>query len=208
MAETVLAIAEQHSGQLNRVSLETVAAAQAIAQQMGWQVEVAVLGSGIAAVAQQLAAFQAAKVYALESPQLARYTADAYTHALRSFLSTHTPQLILLPHIVVDEAVHRRRRAPGLSAEAKELHVDVVPEFARIRIGNRHGIPVEFAAVPHRDLASALQRIAFRALESVEFRIARIEPPQHAVEGAVLQHQHHDVLDLSAKIAHASLLRF
>ena len=91
MAETVLAIAEQHSGQLNRVSLETVAAAQAIAQQMGWQVEIAVLGSGIAAVAQQLAAFQTAKVYALESPQLARYTADAYTHALRSFLSTPRP---------------------------------------------------------------------------------------------------------------------
>ncbi len=98
MAETVLAIAEQHSGQLSRVSLETVAAAQAIAQQMGWQVEVAVLGSGIAAVAQQLAAFQTTGVYALESPQLAHYTADAYTHALRSFLSTHTPKLILLPH--------------------------------------------------------------------------------------------------------------
>jgi electron transfer flavoprotein alpha subunit len=98
MADTVLAIAEQHSGQLSRISLETVAAAQAIAKQMGWQVELAVLGSDVTAAAQDLAAFQSARVYALASPRLERYTADGYTHALRTFLATHPCKLILLPH--------------------------------------------------------------------------------------------------------------
>ena len=98
MAETILVIAEQHSGQLNRVSLETVAAAQSIAKDTGWSVEIAVLGSGIGGVAQELAAKQAAKIHALESPQLAAYTADAYIHALREFLAAHPSRLILLPH--------------------------------------------------------------------------------------------------------------
>ena len=98
MAEMILVIAEQHAGHLNRVSLETVAAAQAIAKDIGGTVEIAVLGSEMATAAQELASKQAAKLYALTSPQLAAYTADAYVHTLREFLATHSYKLILLPH--------------------------------------------------------------------------------------------------------------
>ncbi len=44
MAEKILVIAEQREGRLNRVSLETVAAAQSLAKQAGWALEAAVLG--------------------------------------------------------------------------------------------------------------------------------------------------------------------
>ncbi len=98
MAEMILVIAEQHAGHLNRVSLETVAAAQAIAKDIGGTVEIAVLGSEISAAAQELASKQAAKLYAITSPQLATYTADAYVYTLREFLATHSYKLILLPH--------------------------------------------------------------------------------------------------------------
>ncbi len=98
MAEMILVIAEQHAGHLNRVSLETVAAAQAIAKDIGGTVEIAILGSGIGSVAQELAGRQAAKIYALASPQLDAYTADAYVYTLREFLATHSYKLILLPH--------------------------------------------------------------------------------------------------------------
>jgi len=49
MPETILVVAEQREGKLNRVSYETVAGAQAIAAEMGWQVEAAILGSGVQA---------------------------------------------------------------------------------------------------------------------------------------------------------------
>ncbi len=39
MADTILVIAEQREGKLNRVSLETITAAQAIAAETGWTVE-------------------------------------------------------------------------------------------------------------------------------------------------------------------------
>ena len=56
MPETILVVAEQHAGKLNRVSWETIAGAEAIASEMGWQVEAAAVGNGIGAVASELAA--------------------------------------------------------------------------------------------------------------------------------------------------------
>ncbi|HET9086245.1 MAG TPA: electron transfer flavoprotein subunit alpha/FixB family protein [Acidobacteriaceae bacterium] len=98
MADSILVVVEQQQGKLNRVSFETVAAAQSIAKDTGWQVEIAVLGSGMEAIAQELATKNAAKVYAIESPQLAAYTSDAYVHVLKQFLSDKRPKLVLMPH--------------------------------------------------------------------------------------------------------------
>ena len=62
MADTILVIAEQREGKLNRVSLETIAAAQAIAAETGATVEAALFGSGITGIAQEIAAKKLAKV--------------------------------------------------------------------------------------------------------------------------------------------------
>src|SRR5579885_3572522 len=98
MEETIVVIAEQREGKLNRVSFETLTAAQAIAAETGWTLEAAVVGSNIEAVAQEIAKAKVGKVCAIESPQLERYTADAYVAALKQFVSTKQPKLVLMPH--------------------------------------------------------------------------------------------------------------
>jgi electron transfer flavoprotein alpha subunit len=98
MSETILVVAEQREGKLNRVSFETIAAAHAIAKETGWAVEVVLPGDNLSAPAAELAARSAAKVYALESPALANYTSDAYVDALKHFLANKQPQLVLFPH--------------------------------------------------------------------------------------------------------------
>lgn len=98
MADTIQVIVEQQQGKLNRISLETIAAAQAIAKDTGWPLEIAVLGSDTGAIARELAGWNAARVYAIESPQLAVYTSDAYVYALKSFLAEKRPKLVLMPH--------------------------------------------------------------------------------------------------------------
>ena len=99
MAETILVIVEQQQGKLNRVSLETLTGAQAIAVATGWSVEAAVVGgSNIAAVANEVAAKKVAKVYAVQSAKLDPYTPDAFTAALKQFLSDKKPKLVLMPH--------------------------------------------------------------------------------------------------------------
>jgi electron transfer flavoprotein alpha subunit len=98
MADSILVVVEQRQGKLNRVSWETIAAGQAIAAQTGWTLEAAVAGSGVAAIAGEVAGKKLAKVYAVESAKLEPYTPDAFAHGLKSFLETHPAKLVLMPH--------------------------------------------------------------------------------------------------------------
>ena len=98
MPETILVIVEQREGKLNRVSWETLAAGQALAAETGWTLEVAVVGSGVGAIAGELAAKKVAKVYDVEAPALSAYTPDAFSAALKQFLETKQPKLVLMPH--------------------------------------------------------------------------------------------------------------
>jgi electron transfer flavoprotein alpha subunit len=98
MADTILVVVEQREGRLNRVSLETLTGAQAISAQTGWPVEAAVVGDGVSSVAREIAGVKVDKVYVLDSPQLQSYTPDAFSYALKGFLSQHQPRLVLMPH--------------------------------------------------------------------------------------------------------------
>src|SRR6266542_3696221 len=101
MAETILVIAEQREGRLNRVSLETVAAAQALTKQTGWTVVAVVVGgagTGAASPAAELARCAVAKVYAIEDASLELYTPDGFVSALQAFIAQRKPKLVLLPH--------------------------------------------------------------------------------------------------------------
>jgi electron transfer flavoprotein alpha subunit len=90
----VLAILEHQNGRLHRMSWETLAAAQ----QMGAEVEAAVVGSGIGALAQEVASKKVGRVYAVEHALLENYTADGYTAAVEALIRKANPDLVLFPH--------------------------------------------------------------------------------------------------------------
>jgi electron transfer flavoprotein alpha subunit len=98
MSGQILVVAEQREGKLNRVSLETVAAAQAIGRDTGWPVEAVLPGHQTEGLAQELAGLKLEKVYDLEGASLEAYTSDAYVHALKEMVSRLQPKLILFPH--------------------------------------------------------------------------------------------------------------
>ena len=98
MPDTILVVVEQREGKLNRVSWETITAAQAIAAATGWTLEAAVVGSKASALASEVAAKKVAKVYAVESAKLEPYTPDAFAAGLKQFLATKQPKLVLMPH--------------------------------------------------------------------------------------------------------------
>jgi electron transfer flavoprotein alpha subunit len=98
MPGQILVVAEQREGKLNRTSLETLAAAQAIARDTGWPVELVLPGFETVNLARELAAYRANKVYDLSGDSLAAYTSDAYVHALRELITSLQPQLVLFPH--------------------------------------------------------------------------------------------------------------
>ncbi|MBZ5599869.1 MAG: electron transfer flavoprotein subunit alpha/FixB family protein [Acidobacteriia bacterium] len=98
MPETILVVVEQREGKLNRVSWETLTAGQALAAETGWTLEAAVVGSGVAGFANEIALKKLAKVYAIESAKLEPYTPDAFVAALKQFLASHPTKLVLMPH--------------------------------------------------------------------------------------------------------------
>jgi electron transfer flavoprotein alpha subunit len=95
---SILVVVEQREGKLNRASWETITAGQALAADTGWPLEAAVVGSGVAAFANEVAAKKLTKVYAIESPKLEPYTPDAFAAALKQFLTSHPAKLVLMPH--------------------------------------------------------------------------------------------------------------
>jgi electron transfer flavoprotein alpha subunit len=94
----ILLIAEQREGKWNKVSFETLAAAQQIAQLTNGSLSAAVLGKGVAGLAGDLAGYQLDEVLLVEHDLLERYTPDGFSLALRQTIEGAKPDLVLLPH--------------------------------------------------------------------------------------------------------------
>jgi electron transfer flavoprotein alpha subunit len=94
----ILLITEQRDAQWNKVSFETLAAAQQIVQQTKGTLTGVVIGKGISALANDLSAYQLDEVLAVEHGLLEKYTPDAYALALRQVIESTKPDLVLFPH--------------------------------------------------------------------------------------------------------------
>ncbi|MEO6829968.1 MAG: electron transfer flavoprotein subunit alpha/FixB family protein, partial [Acidobacteriaceae bacterium] len=170
-------------------------AAQAIARDTSWRVEIAVLGSGIGAIAAELAGKKAATVYAIESPQLASYTSDATVYVLKEFLSARQPKLVLMPH-----TYQVRDFAPRL---ALTLGKTVIPDavgykyedgkllFTRQMFQGKFAADVSFTDDGPLWMAT-LQSGAFRS-DQVEAGTAPIETVNVTVPDGTIRAQAHEV---------------
>jgi len=94
----ILVITEQREGKWNKVSFETLAAAQQIAGQTKSSVSGVVIGKGVAALANELATSQLDEVLLVEHDLLEKYTPDAFAIALRQMIESAKPDLVLFPH--------------------------------------------------------------------------------------------------------------
>jgi len=94
----ILVITEQREGQWNKVSFETLAGAQQIAAETGGALSAIVIGKGVSALADELAARKLDEVLLVEHDLLSAYTPDGYTVALQQAIAQAKPDLVLLPH--------------------------------------------------------------------------------------------------------------
>jgi electron transfer flavoprotein alpha subunit len=94
----ILVVTEQRQGKWNNTSFETLAAAQQIAGTASLTVGAAVIGKGVAALADELATKNVAEVLVVEHDLLENYTPDGYCVALRQVIEAAKPDLVLFPH--------------------------------------------------------------------------------------------------------------
>ncbi|PYP84373.1 MAG: electron transfer flavoprotein subunit alpha/FixB family protein [Blastocatellia bacterium AA13] len=98
MSQGILLFVEQRDGVLNRTTLEALVASQQLAAGMSESLSAAVLGSGVSAVASEIAAKKLDKVYIAEDSKLAEYTPDGYTAALRQVIEKLDPRYVIFSH--------------------------------------------------------------------------------------------------------------
>ena len=120
----ILVIAEQRGGKLNRATWETIAAAQQMAG--GEPVAVALPGSNIASLANELAAAQVKEVVTVDSAALEPYTPDGYTEAQQQAIAQLSPAIVALPH-----TYQTRDFAPKLAARLDRALVTDVTSFKK-----------------------------------------------------------------------------
>ena len=161
----ILLITEQREGRWNKVSFETLAAAQQIASQVKGSVSGVVIGKGVAALADELAGLQLDEVLLVEHNLLEQYTPDGFSLALRQVLESSKPDLVLLPH-----TYQVRDFAPKLAASlGKGMIGDCIGYrsesgkliFVRQMFQGRTSADVVFAGEP--PWIASFQASAFRA---------------------------------------------
>ncbi len=123
---SLLVIAEQRDGRLNRASWEAVAAAQQLAG--GAPVQVAIAGGDVAAAAGELAAAAVDEVVTITSPLLGQYTADGWVEAFAQAVPTLAPDWVVLSH-----TYQTRDFAPALAAR---LGRSLVTDCTGIKAGS------------------------------------------------------------------------
>jgi electron transfer flavoprotein alpha subunit len=122
MANGILVFIEHRDGALNKTSLEAIAAAQSLADQLQQTVSAVIPGGDVAALAREIASYDLAKVVTASIAALTDYTPDGYTAAMESVVRALDPLLVVMPHTYLV-----RDYAPKLAARfGKSLISDCI----------------------------------------------------------------------------------
>jgi electron transfer flavoprotein alpha subunit len=170
MSANILVVMEQRNNAWNRMSFETLAAGQQIAEQLSGTCSAAVVGHGIDVLAKDLGNKKVGKTYVVDHILLNEYTADGYTAALEQLVRESKPDLVLFPHTyqVRDFAPKLATRfGQVLVSDVTGFHVDAgEPVFVRQLFQGKLNADVKATgAAPH---FASLQAGAFRADQVAE----------------------------------------
>ncbi len=122
MSQDILVFIEHRDGAVNRTSFEAIAAAQSLGTALQQKVNAVLLGADVAALGEQIASYDLAKVVVAANAQLADYTPDGYTDAMEKVIRELDPQFVIMPHTYLV-----RDYAPKLAARfGKSLISDCV----------------------------------------------------------------------------------
>lgn len=177
---SILVVLEQRSAggvpAWNRMSWETLAAAQQLGRELGLPVHGAVLGQGIGTLAAELAGKKLDRAYAVEHDLLKDYTPDGYAAALRQLIAQVQPRVVLFPH-----TYQVRDFAPKLAtALGRVLVSDVVAH--RIDSGQIVLVRQLFQGKIHADVRFTGEGPHFASLQAGAYRADQVEAGLATVE--------------------------
>ena len=96
MAQGVWTIAEQRDGELRKITYEIVSEGRRLADALGQELTVVLLGDNIKDKAAELGQYGADKVLVADDPRLGTYTTDAYVAVISELAKANEPALLLM----------------------------------------------------------------------------------------------------------------
>jgi len=123
---SILVFAEQREGSLKKAAFETVSEGRRVADQLGADLHVALVGHGLDAAAGQLADHGVDALHLADHEALQYYTAEGYGHVLAGLVQAVDPVVFLLPATAMGKDVAPRVAAAcgaGLATDCTELTV-------------------------------------------------------------------------------------
>ena len=92
----VYVFAQQVDNVLSGISFELIGEGKRLAKQLDTQVTAVLIGSGVAGLVDELAAYGADKVIVVDDPELKNYRTEPYAHALASVINEYKPEIVLV----------------------------------------------------------------------------------------------------------------
>ena len=122
----VFVFAQQVDNTLSGIALELVGKGKELAKDLGTEVTAVLVGSDVAALADELAEYGADKVIVVDDPELKEYRTEPYAHALASVINEFKPEIFLVGATAIGRDLGPRvsaRVATGLTADCTVLEI-------------------------------------------------------------------------------------
>ena len=120
--------AEQRGGKVQEVAYELLGEGRVLADKLGVELCAVLLGHQVGNCTATLFEHGADKVYVVDHPALAAYTAEPYSEALSALIKKHKPEVVLAGATSMGRGFFARvaiQVQAGLTADCTELGVDV-----------------------------------------------------------------------------------
>ncbi len=173
-SQGVLVFAEVNNGKLTAAAKESLG----VGTRLGGGVSAVVIGKGTEAVAKELVAFGADKVYTYEDGEMAGYQPDAYLQLLQHAIEADTPQVVLMGHTDATKDLAPKlafRLKAGVVMDCVELEQD--PSKGLIATKPVYGGNALAVSETNTDVRVATVRAkAFEPLERDDSRAGSVTP--------------------------------
>ena len=126
----VYVFAQQVDNVLSNISFELIGEGKRLAKDLDTDVTAVLVGSGVKALADELAAYGADKVIVVDDPELKDYRTEPYAHALASVINEYKPDIMLVGATAIGRDLGptvSARVATGLTADCTSLEIGDFP---------------------------------------------------------------------------------
>ncbi|MFP3155960.1 electron transfer flavoprotein subunit alpha/FixB family protein [Lachnospiraceae bacterium ZAX-1] len=175
----VFIFAQQVDGKVTGVSYELIGKGKELAAELGTEVTAVLVGDGIKALADNLAAYGADKVIVVDDPVLKEYRTEPYTHAMYNVIEKYKPEIVLYGATAIGRDVAPRisaRVKTGLTADCTKLEVDAETKNLRMtRPAFGGNIMATIISPEHRPQMATVRPGVMQKIQKIEGAKAVVE---------------------------------